>query len=74
MVIRSREAFRSTIYREIVIVAAWCIWCHRNNIISNGHSLSFAAWRRCFLKEVELVTIRVKPELKDKIVSFMSSL
>ncbi|KAF8689576.1 hypothetical protein HU200_041750 [Digitaria exilis] len=74
MIICSRQAFGSTIYREIVIIAVWCIWCHRNSIIFDGQCLSFAAWRRCFRQEVDLVTLRVNPELKDKLVSFVSSL
>ncbi|KAF8724348.1 hypothetical protein HU200_021379 [Digitaria exilis] len=33
MIINSRQRFGSTISREVVIIAAWCISCHRNSLI-----------------------------------------
>lgn len=33
MIIDARQQFGSPIFREIIMVAAWSIWCHRNSII-----------------------------------------
>ncbi|KAG2655638.1 hypothetical protein PVAP13_1KG026000 [Panicum virgatum] len=74
MFLRAREAFNSVIFREVVIIATWCIWCHRNDIIFYGSSLSFSSWRCAFLKEMNAVTLRVKPQLKEKIVTWLNNL
>ncbi|KAF8670387.1 hypothetical protein HU200_050690 [Digitaria exilis] len=74
MVITSRETFGSTIFREIVILATWSIWCHRNSIIFDNKNLSFMAWRASFVREMDLVTLRAKPVVKEQIISFLSSL
>ncbi|KAF8753586.1 hypothetical protein HU200_011621 [Digitaria exilis] len=55
MIIAARAAFGNAIFREIVIVASWSIWKHRNNIIFNGESLSFNKWRLCFFQEMSLI-------------------
>lgn len=74
MFLRAREDFGSIIFREIVILVMWALWAHRNNIIFDGASLSFASWKRNFLSDLNAVTLRVKPLLKDKINLFVSSL
>jgi hypothetical protein len=28
-------------YMKVVVLAAWCIWIHRNNLIFNGAQISF---------------------------------
>ncbi|KAF8673401.1 hypothetical protein HU200_048965 [Digitaria exilis] len=33
MILSSRAIFGSSIFREVIILVAWCIWCHRNSII-----------------------------------------
>ncbi|KAF8724304.1 hypothetical protein HU200_021333 [Digitaria exilis] len=53
MFLRAREGFNSVIFREVVIIAMWSIWKHRNSIIFYGGSLSFAAWRRFFCGKYE---------------------
>lgn len=74
MIIAAREHFGSPVFREVVNVAAWSIWCHRNCIIFDNKRLSFMAWRSHFTEEMKLVTLRAKPVLKASIDSFMSSL
>ncbi|KAF8680831.1 hypothetical protein HU200_045528 [Digitaria exilis] len=71
MIITTKEAFVNTIFREIVIIAAWSIWKHRNSIIFDEESLSFNKWRLCFFQDMSLVTLRV-PDLKDNV--WLSSL
>ncbi|RCV21660.1 hypothetical protein SETIT_4G155300v2 [Setaria italica] len=65
MVIQARERFGSVIFREIVMVAAWSIWCHRNSIVFD---------RASFMEEIKLVTLRAKPAIKEKIKIWLSSL
>lgn len=43
MFLRAREGFNSIIFGKVVIIAMWSIWKHRNSIIFDGSSLSFAA-------------------------------
>lgn len=73
-IITARERFGSTIFRDIIIVASWSIWTHQSSIIIDGASLSFARWRQVFLEEMALVTLRVKPVLKDKTNLWLRSL
>ncbi|KAF8675511.1 hypothetical protein HU200_047687 [Digitaria exilis] len=74
MVLTSRSDFSSCIFREVIILAAWSIWSNRNNITFDGKTLYFAAWRAHFTSEVNLVTLRAKPEIKERLKSFLSSL
>ncbi|KAF8699720.1 hypothetical protein HU200_034672 [Digitaria exilis] len=66
MFLRAREKFGPIIFREIIILAMWALWTHRNSIIFDGACRSFAVWRRRFIDEMNAVTLRVKPMLKDK--------
>nr|TKW26925.1 hypothetical protein SEVIR_3G223100v2 [Setaria viridis] len=68
MILKAKQDFSKAFFREIIIISCWSIWCHRNDIIFDGASLSFAAWRHLFEKEVKLVTLRVKPAMRDKII------
>ncbi|KAF8765713.1 hypothetical protein HU200_008216 [Digitaria exilis] len=36
MFLRAREKFGSVIFREIIILAMWALWTHRNSIIFDG--------------------------------------
>jgi hypothetical protein len=74
MFLKAREDFNSVIFREVVIIASWNLWCHCNDIIFYGASLSFSAWHRAFIHDLKAVTLRVKPQLKMKLDSFLSSL
>ncbi|KAF8755765.1 hypothetical protein HU200_011234 [Digitaria exilis] len=75
MIITARATFGNAIFWEIVIVALWSIWKHRNSIIFfYGESLSFNKWRLYFFQEMSLVTLRVKSGLKDKINVCLSSM
>ncbi|KAF8655210.1 hypothetical protein HU200_061213 [Digitaria exilis] len=52
VIIAARAAFGNAIFREIVIVASWSIWKHRNNIICNRESLSFNKWTMLLSRDV----------------------
>ncbi|KAF8697860.1 hypothetical protein HU200_035352 [Digitaria exilis] len=58
MVISAQQTFGSAIFREIIIVAAWFIWTHRNITTFARVSLSFAKWRHMFFIEMNVVTLR----------------
>ncbi|KAF8653525.1 hypothetical protein HU200_062276 [Digitaria exilis] len=59
MTILARQAFGSSIFREILILACWAIWYHMNSIISDQGLRSFARWRTTFVKEImKLLTLR----------------
>nr|TKW03477.1 hypothetical protein SEVIR_7G027000v2 [Setaria viridis] len=74
MIIQARQRFGSCIIREIVIVACWTLWCHRNSIVFNAQSLSFARWRLSFVEEMRRVSLRAKTSMGDKINIWLSNL
>jgi hypothetical protein len=74
MILNARLRFNSVIFREIFIVGSWAIWCHRNDIIFDDSALSFAKWRTFFIRELDLVLLRAKPRIADKIRVYMSNL
>jgi hypothetical protein len=67
MVLNVRLHFNSIIFREIFIIGYWAIWCHYNDIIFDGASLSFLLWKRFFVKELKAVDLRAKPRVRDKL-------
>ncbi|KAG2579233.1 hypothetical protein PVAP13_6NG251300 [Panicum virgatum] len=73
MVMQARQDFGAMIFREIAIVAAWCIWTHRNSIIFNGQSLSFTRWWQAFIADLSLVLHRAKASVKEELVNWVSS-
>jgi hypothetical protein len=73
MVVHARTAFGLAIFREIAILAAWCIWTHRNSIIFDGGSLSFRRWRQALEDELSFLLHRAKPSLKAEIELWMSN-
>ncbi|RCU61702.1 hypothetical protein SETIT_J026600v2 [Setaria italica] len=74
MIIRARSDFEGSIFREVVLVASWCIWCHCNDIIFDHGSLSLARCKTCFVGEMAPVLLRDKPRVKLMLDNFMSSL
>lgn len=73
MIIQARQDFGRSIFREIIIVASWCIWCHRNSIIFDNGSISLARWKEEFRNELALVSLRARPVVKLSLDKWMSS-
>lgn len=46
-----RAIFREAILREIMIVAYWSIWKHRNSIIFDNGSVALDRWKDNFREE-----------------------
>jgi hypothetical protein len=67
MVLNARIHFNSIIFREVFIIGCWAIWCHHNDIIFDGASLSFSLWKSFFVKELQAVALRAKPRVRDKL-------
>jgi hypothetical protein len=74
MVLHARIQFNSVIFIEVFIIGCWSLWCHRNDNIFDVAPLSFSQWRRFFISELQVVSLMVKPRVKEKIRIFMSSL
>ncbi|KAF8768566.1 hypothetical protein HU200_007495 [Digitaria exilis] len=55
MILQARQHFGSQIFREIAILAPWCIWTHRNSIILDGGILSLDRWKFSFKSEFSLI-------------------
>jgi hypothetical protein len=56
---------------EIIIIMSWCIWKSRNNWIFNKNPATVEACREMFKREMRLVCHRVKPEIGDRIRSWI---
>jgi hypothetical protein len=57
MVLKARLNFSSVIFREVFIIGCWAIWCHRNDIIFDGVSLSFSSRKSTFVRELSAVSL-----------------
>ncbi|KAF8650895.1 hypothetical protein HU200_063808 [Digitaria exilis] len=68
MILQALQDFGSSIFRQVVMLAYWVIWCHRHSIIFDNGTTSFEVWR-AFFEELKLVTLGVKPVVKDKIIT-----
>lgn len=64
IILDARQQFGSPVFREVVIIACWCIWLHRNTIIFYHGTLSLARWRNHFKEELAPVALRAKTSLK----------
>ena len=66
-ILKKFSAFKDQIHSQFfmvaVIVMCWTIWLARNELIFNGNQVSIQDCRRVFLKEVRLVSLRVKTSL-----------
>ncbi|KAF8760527.1 hypothetical protein HU200_010079 [Digitaria exilis] len=47
-VIRARRDFNSCFFREIMLVASWEIWRHRNEVVFDGVPPSPRRWKKIF--------------------------
>ncbi|KAF8692939.1 hypothetical protein HU200_039301 [Digitaria exilis] len=74
MLLRARQRFGLSIFREIITLAMWAVWTLRNGIIFYNATLSFATWRRSFLEGMKAVTLRAKPRVNERINTWLSSL
>jgi hypothetical protein len=70
MVLRARQSFGLIVFREISMVASWCIWLHRKSLIFDGGALSVGRWKQCFKEEFSLVLRRAKPSLNLELDSW----
>jgi hypothetical protein len=67
MLIRGRRQFNSPIFREVIMITGWTIWCYRNAIIFDGVSVSLGRWRIAFRDEFS------KPSIKTLLKNWLSS-
>ncbi|GJM91631.1 hypothetical protein PR202_ga08027 [Eleusine coracana subsp. coracana] len=74
MLLQARENFQSRIFREILMVACWTLWCYRNRVIFDEAPTSFGAWKHLFLEEIMLVRPRAKPSVQSRLDLFFNSL
>lgn len=56
------------IFREILIVASWAIWKHRNGIIFDNKAPSLEQWKRELKQEMDLTIIKAKGQNKVDLV------
>ena len=54
-----------SIFMEIIIVSAWCIWMTRNRTIFHSQSLSLWYWKSLLREELSLTTLRCKSSKKS---------
>ncbi|TVU41863.1 hypothetical protein EJB05_15419, partial [Eragrostis curvula] len=59
--IQEYKYFMSECYMEVITVAAWTIWTHRNSIIFYGGTVSIPRWKAEFRSAFSLSMHRAKP-------------
>lgn len=69
MIFDAQQQFGQSIFREVVILACWCIWLRRNSIVFDCGSL---ARRRSLVKEeLARVSFGAKSSLKLELESWL---
>jgi hypothetical protein len=74
MIEEGRAHFQHACFMEVVILALWCIWIHRNNLIFNGIQLSLPRWMQEFKELFLLCKHRAKDSLAEDMSAWLSSL
>jgi hypothetical protein len=74
MIEDGKEQFTHACYMEVVILASWAIWIHRNNLIFNNVHISFGKWKHDFRDLFLLCIHRAKSDLVEDMTSWLSSL
>jgi hypothetical protein len=74
MIEQQKRQFLSDCYMEVIMMAAWAIWIHRNNIIFNNAVMCLAHWNHEFREFFLLCKYRAKPSLESSIGSWLASL
>lgn len=54
MVIEARNAFGSSIFKEVMITACWTIWTSRNGLIFDNKACNVVSWKNRFKEEFGL--------------------
>ncbi|KAF8760581.1 hypothetical protein HU200_010019 [Digitaria exilis] len=73
MLIQARKDFNSKIFIEVVIIAAWAIWTHRNEVIFDGAHISPRRWKQLLRDEFSLLLHTAKPTFKLELQTWLSS-
>jgi hypothetical protein len=74
MIEAGRRHFSHNSYVEVITIAAWSIWIHRNNYIFNGDQTSFVRWKKELKELFLLCKLRAKPSLGLDMMAWLSSL
>ena len=69
-----RDALQSEFHMVATILLCWSIWSARNDWIFKGMHPDEASCRRVFFKELNLVSLRVKPSANDRFHSWMQNI
>jgi hypothetical protein len=72
MIAQQRSTCGIDCFMEVVILATWSIWLHRNNI--NSAQVSLNRWQGEFHDLFLLCKHRAKPSIEASLTSWMSSL
>ena len=71
---RTRRRFDKPFFTEVVILAAWHIWKHRNAAIFQNVMPTFRSWRGAFIHDATLHVHRVKAKHLDSFSQWIDSL
>jgi hypothetical protein len=74
MLIKGQRQFNSPIFREVLTVGGWTIWCHKNAAIFYGAMVSLGRWQEAFKDEFDLIILRASAQTKPLLTSWLSSL
>jgi hypothetical protein len=64
MIEEQKGQFPNGCFMEVIIMASWSIWIHRNSIIFDNQQLSTSGWKKEFNDLFIICTHRAKPGLE----------
>jgi hypothetical protein len=59
-------------FMDLFMIATWCIWKERNDLVFNGKPPSPSAWEQRFMNEVRLHFCRFKPSFQRVISQWLN--
>jgi hypothetical protein len=67
MLIKGKRQLNSRIFREVIMVGGWTIWCHGNAIIFDGAVISLGRWKDADMARAG----NTKPTCQDLLTSII---
>jgi hypothetical protein len=71
---QAKHDFGQSLFMEIFMIGAWCIWKQRNDVIFDRNVPCLAAWKVAFKTQVLDHFVRLKPSLHSSIKVWLQEL
>jgi retron-type reverse transcriptase len=74
MLTQKKAQLNVPFFMDLFMIAAWCLWKERNDLVFNGKVPSPAAWKQHFVNEVKLHFCRLNSNVQHVISIWLNSL